>query len=54
MTDSYEQIILWSNDYHFGSVEVVITAPEEELIEIPGLGKTKAKKIREVVGKSLF
>lgn len=34
---------------HFQSVEAVMTAPEKESIKIRGLGKKKAKKIREVL-----
>ena len=34
---------------HFGSVEAVITASEEELMGIQGLGKIKAMKIKEAV-----
>lgn len=34
----------------FGSVENIILADEEELGNIDGIGKTKAKKIREFIG----
>jgi Fanconi anemia group M protein len=37
---------------HFGSVEKVMTAPEEELRQIPKLGRIKAQKIRDAVSKS--
>ncbi|MBI1883217.1 MAG: multidrug MFS transporter [Chlamydiae bacterium] len=36
---------------HFGTVEKVITASEEELMQVPRLGKVKAKTIRELVSK---
>lgn len=35
----------------FGTVEKVIAAPEEELMQIPRLGKVKARRIRELVSK---
>ncbi len=38
---------------HFGSLEKVFTASSEELMNVPGLGKEKAKKIREVVTKEV-
>lgn len=34
---------------HFGSVEKVINASEKELLEVPGLGKKRAKLIRSLV-----
>jgi Fanconi anemia group M protein len=34
---------------HFGSVEKVVTAPQERLVDVPGVGKKKAQKIRDVV-----
>ena len=34
---------------HFGTVERVITADEITLMQIPGLGRTKARRIREIV-----
>ena len=34
---------------HFGSVEKVFTANEEELIRLEGIGKKKAMKIREII-----
>jgi len=37
---------------HFGSVEKVMTASEKELMEVEGIGKKRAKAIREVVTKS--
>ncbi len=36
---------------HFGSVEKVMTAGEKELMEVEGIGKKRAKVIREVVSK---
>jgi len=35
---------------HFGSVEAVMTAPEDDLLEIEGVGPVTAERIREVVG----
>ncbi len=34
---------------HFGSVESVFTATEEELMEVEGIGEKKAKEIRRVI-----
>jgi ERCC4-type nuclease len=34
----------------FGSVERVVTADEEELMRVPGVGRQKAARIRELVG----
>jgi ERCC4-type nuclease len=34
---------------HFGMVERVITADEITLRQVPGLGRTKARQIREIV-----
>jgi DNA excision repair protein ERCC-4 len=34
---------------HFGTVEQVITADEITLMQVPGLGRTKARRIREIV-----
>ena len=34
---------------HFGTVEHVITADEITLMQVPGLGPTKARRIREIV-----
>ena len=34
---------------HFGSVEAVINAPEEQLVKVKGIGKKTAQKIREVI-----
>lgn len=34
---------------HFGTVEHVITADEITLMQVPGLGRTKARRIREMV-----
>jgi DNA excision repair protein ERCC-4 len=34
---------------HFGSVENVITASGEKLMQVPGLGKIRSKKIKEVL-----
>lgn len=39
---------------HFGSVEKVMTASEEDLRQIPRLGKVKAKKIREIVSNHVY
>ena len=36
---------------HFGSVEKVIGATEEELKQVPGVGNTIAKRIREILEK---
>ncbi|RAW44554.1 Hef nuclease [Halorubrum sp. 48-1-W] len=35
---------------HFGSVEAVMTAPEDDLLEVEGVGPVTAERIREVVG----
>lgn len=35
--------------YYFKSIEAVFTAPEEALIRVEGIGKQKARKIREVL-----
>ncbi|WP_226011426.1 DEAD/DEAH box helicase [Halomicrobium salinisoli] len=35
---------------HFGSVEAVMTAGEEDLLEVEGVGEVTAERIREVVG----
>ena len=35
---------------HFGSIEKVITASEQELIYVKGIGKKKASVVREIVG----
>jgi Fanconi anemia group M protein len=35
-----------------GSVEAVMTAEEEELLDVEGVGPVTAERIREVVGKS--
>ncbi|RLM63058.1 DEAD/DEAH box helicase [Halorubrum sp. Atlit-26R] len=35
---------------HFGTVEAVMTAREEDLLEVDGVGKVTAERIREVVG----
>ncbi|MFD1513149.1 DEAD/DEAH box helicase [Halomarina rubra] len=35
---------------HFGSVEAVMTANEEDLLEVKGVGAVTAERIREVVG----
>ncbi|WP_225335833.1 DEAD/DEAH box helicase [Halomicrobium urmianum] len=35
---------------HFGSVEAVMTAGEEDLLEVEGIGDVTAERIREVVG----
>ena len=34
---------------HFGSVEAVINAPEEQLLKVRGIGKITARKIREII-----
>lgn len=34
---------------HFNDIEAVFTASEEQLIEVEGLGKTRARKIRELL-----
>jgi len=34
---------------HFKTVENVFTAKEEELMKVEGVGKERAKKIREVL-----
>ena len=34
---------------HFGTVEHVITADEITLMQVPGLGRTKARRIKEIV-----
>ena len=34
---------------HFGSVEAVIKAPEEQLVKVKGIGKITAQKIREII-----
>jgi len=34
---------------HFASVEAVVTASEEALMQVGGIGKNKASKIREVL-----
>jgi DNA excision repair protein ERCC-4 len=34
---------------HFGTVEQVITADEITLMQVPGLGRTKARRIRGIV-----
>jgi Fanconi anemia group M protein len=34
---------------HFGTVEQVMTADEITLMKVPGLGRTKARRIREIV-----
>jgi len=34
---------------HFGSVEAVINAPEEQLVKIKGIGKITAQKIRKII-----
>jgi DNA excision repair protein ERCC-4 len=33
----------------FGSVERVVTAGEEELMRVPGVGRAKAARIRELM-----
>jgi len=35
---------------HFGSVEAVMTAPHEELLDVEGIGDVTAERIRSVVG----
>ncbi|GAA0234433.1 DEAD/DEAH box helicase [Halobaculum roseum] len=35
---------------HFGTVEAVMTAREEDLLEVSGVGQVTAERIREVVG----
>jgi len=35
---------------HFGTVEAVMTAPEDDLLEVDGVGPVTAERIREVVG----
>jgi Fanconi anemia group M protein len=35
---------------HFGSVEAVMTAREEDLLEVDGVGEVTAERIRDVVG----
>ena len=35
---------------HFGSVEAVMTAPKEDLLDVDGVGSVTADRIREVVG----
>lgn len=35
--------------YHFKNIEAVFTAPEEALIRVEGIGKEKARKIREAL-----
>jgi Fanconi anemia group M protein len=35
---------------HFGSVEAVMAASEEELLEVDGVGAVTAERIRDVVG----
>ncbi len=35
---------------HFGTVEAVMTAREEDLLEVDGVGEVTAERIREVVG----
>ncbi|WP_017343740.1 DEAD/DEAH box helicase [Halorubrum sp. T3] len=35
---------------HFGTVEAVMTAHEEDLLEVDGVGQVTAERIREVVG----
>ena len=35
---------------HFGSVESVMTATHEDLLEVEGIGDVTAERIREVVG----
>ncbi|QLG60578.1 DEAD/DEAH box helicase [Halorarum salinum] len=36
---------------HFGTVEAVMTAREEDLLEVSGVGEVTAERIREVVGE---
>ncbi len=33
----------------FGSIKAIANAPEKELLEVDGIGETKAKKIREIM-----
>ncbi|WP_418282831.1 DEAD/DEAH box helicase [Halorubrum sp. DTA98] len=35
---------------HFGSVEAVMTAPEDDLLDVDGVGSVTAERIRDVVG----
>jgi len=35
---------------HFGTVEAVMTAPEDDLLEVDGVGPVTAERIREVIG----
>jgi Fanconi anemia group M protein len=35
---------------HFGTVEAVMTANQEDLVEVDGVGEVTAERIREVVG----
>ncbi|MFC6960560.1 helix-hairpin-helix domain-containing protein [Halocatena marina] len=35
---------------HFGSVETVMSASEEELMDVSGVGEVTADRIREIVG----
>ncbi|MDB9248880.1 DEAD/DEAH box helicase [Halorubrum ezzemoulense] len=35
---------------HFGTVEAVMTAPEDDLLDVDGVGPVTAERIREVVG----
>jgi len=35
---------------HFGTVEAVMTAPEDDLLDVEGVGPVTAERIREVVG----
>ncbi len=35
---------------HFGTVEAVMTAPEDDLLDVDGVGSVTAERIREVVG----
>ncbi|MFC5277154.1 DEAD/DEAH box helicase [Halorubrum rubrum] len=37
---------------HFGSVEAVMTASEDDLLEVDGVGPVTAERIREVVGSA--
>lgn len=39
---------------HFGSIEKIATATEEQLTEVPLIGKVAAKRIREIVGGVYF
>jgi len=36
---------------HFGSIESILTAPEEELQKVEGIGSGKAKAIKEFISK---